>query len=271
MRIAIVISHRQVHQLSTAEALQTGMRLHGDEADIIEGGINSEEAKQYDAVGTWGWRRGESYRMSGMNVLIMERAYIADRFTWVSLGWNGLNGRAKFPVNTNPSRWEKFHQHLMSPLWVNRKGYALLMGQVPSDTACRGVHIPTFMEQQCRILINRGWTVKFRQHPRSPFFQVPQAEHLPTTNTISQDLLGASLVVTYNSNSAVDAVLAGIPTIAYDAGSMAWDVTGHSVESGPVMPDRSDWAHRIAWKQWLPEEITNGIAWPYVKGALNAS
>ena len=27
----------------------------------------------------------------------MERAYISDRFTWTSLGFDGLNGRAKFP------------------------------------------------------------------------------------------------------------------------------------------------------------------------------
>jgi hypothetical protein len=70
-------------------------------------------------------------------------------------------------------------------------------------------------------------------------------------------MAGAGLVVTFNSNTGVDAALFGRPVIAMDEGSMAWPVAGHQVTE-IVMPDRSAWAARLAWCQWTMDEMRSG-------------
>ena len=75
-------------------------------------------------------------------------------------------------------------------------------------------------------------------------------------STLDEALDKAGLVVTYNSNSGVDAVLAGVPTYAADPGSMVWDVS--SREFLPTTPDRAIWSQRMSFTQWLPDEIEKG-------------
>lgn len=74
-------------------------------------------------------------------------------------------------------------------------------------------------------------------------------------------------VVTFNSNTGVEASFAGVPTIATDIGSMAYEVASHSVAEMLRRPDRETWAARLAWKQWRREEMASGYCWETVGGA----
>jgi len=72
----------------------------------------------------------------GRDVLVMERGYIGDRTHWTSLGWNGLNGRARVPLAPadGGARFERNYSRLMHP--YNPAGhYALIIGQVPGDAS----------------------------------------------------------------------------------------------------------------------------------------
>lgn len=266
MKIGIIVSRTAPHQIRTANALVSGMPP-GDSAQIFHSDSDFTGRKDCDAVCLWGWRRGKSFRDLGFNVLVMERAYLADRFTYVSLGWNGLNGRAQWPVNSDPSRWEQQFSHLMQP-WRETPGkYALLIGQVPTDTACRNIDMESWLPEMARKLHQRGHDVLFRPHPDAKNVRV-RGSMRSVSKELSADLSGASVTVTYNSNSAVESVLAGVPTITLDKGSMAWEVCSHSLEEAVCTPDRTSWAHSLAWRQWLPDEIASGRAWPHVKAAL---
>lgn len=272
MRIGIVISRHAAHQANTAAALAAGAALHGDTAEIFGSDVEFMARSNFDAVCVWGWRRGRGYRDLGFNVLVMERAYVGDRFTWTSLGWNGLNGRALWPGNDSPSRWEQNFAALLKP-WRTPSlgaGQALLLGQVPSDTACRGIDLESWLTGIAQSLRAAGRQVLFRPHPKAPFVRVPGAT-MSTGRSLADDLAACEFAVTFNSNSGVEAVLAGVPTVAHDPGSMAWDVTSHAVDQALVTPDRLAWAHRLAWRQWLPAEIAAGVAWPHVRGALRVA
>jgi hypothetical protein len=87
------------------------------------------------------------------------------------------------------------------------------------------------------------------------------------TIPLSDDLKAARFVVTWNSNTAVEAILSGIPAVARDEGSMAWDVAGHSL-SVPPRINRMAWAHALAWKQWGKAEMMSGYCWEHVRGDL---
>lgn len=274
--MGVVIMRRVDHQRRTAESLQKGMRAHGDECDIYD---SSEELRMsgvdYDAVCAWGWRRCEPLFRNGHSaVLVMERAYLLDRFHWVSLGWNGLNGKAQWPLPTGTRRWNEYFAQGMRP-WIERdlvtdreQRYALVLGQVPTDTACRHIHFQSWAGFVTHQLHLKGWTVVFRPHPQALTVRVLTSAIISKDRSLYEDLDGAAFAVTFNSNAGVDAVMYGVPTVTIDQGAMAWDVASHSLDDPLVMPDRTQWGTALAWKQWLPKEITDGTAWAAVRSAM---
>lgn len=80
---------------------------------------------------------------------------------------------------------------------------------------------------------------------------------------LAADLVDAWAVVTFTSNSAVEAVLAGVPAFctAPCAAAAMSSANLHSIEA-PVMPDgRLEWASRLANNQWTLEEMAAGQLW----------
>lgn len=255
----VVANPGALHQNEAGRVLMSGFAKHGINARLI--GRNAEARAPF--VATWGWRNAEPHVEGGRNVLVMERAYIGDRFRWYSLGWNGLNGRALFPKQNDPSRWDRYFGDETLKPWHSGK-YALVLGQVTGDAAVRGVNFRQWADDSIEALRSMGWPVRWRPHPQAPNDCVACE---PIGGTLDEALAGAGLAVTYNSNSGVDAVLAGTPTVVCDRGGMAFDIAANHVEDDPVKTDRRPWAHRLAWCQWLPGEIESGEAWEHL-GAL---
>jgi hypothetical protein len=220
----------------------------------------------------WGVRNrtaiGEQLRRGG-DVCILERGYLGDRFAWASVSFGGqLNGRAEFHgVSNDGSRFSKHFGHLMQP-WRRKDGYALLIGQVPGDMSLAKVNgsLDKWYAETATALTAKGYKVRFRAHPvalkRGRRFIMPRGIET-MGGPLDGAMAGASLVVTYNSNTGVEAVLAGVPTVAFDCGSMAWPVTGHAVDE-VVTPDREEWAAQMAWKQWTLDEMRSGECWAHV-------
>lgn len=245
-------------------ALMDGLRRHG----VQVWGPN-EGLRPVDAVVCWGWKQGKRHRVNGRNVLIMERAYISDRRQYISLGWNGLNGRATFPrIEDGGERWRQHFSNRLKP-WRENGDCIVLMGQVATDAAVLGHDIQRWCAKAAEELKERGLPVLFRPHPRDVAHgkgeSVPGA---PTLHgTLNDALERAALVVTWNSGSGVDAALAGVPVIACDEGSMAWPVAAHGLHEPIIKPDRSAWCAQLAWCQWSLEEVRNGTAWEHVMAA----
>lgn len=211
-------------------------------------------------------------RESGAHYLVMERGYIGDihnRRKYTSLGFDGLNGRARFPEPRDPDRWRRLMQ--LHP-WRIGGDYVLVMGQVRGDAAVAGVDLEGWYEATARrIAMASGLPVRFRPHPQSveryEVRDVPGTER--STGTLEQALDGAAAVATYSSNSGVDAVLAGVPVWACDEGSMVKSIAGRDLDEMPPRPDRTEWANRIAHAQWENEtEIAGGVAWDHLKELL---
>lgn len=190
----------------------------------------------------------------------MERGYLGDRFAWTSIAWNGLNGRGTFPGYPDDST--RFAENFEMKPWKHDGDYVLMMGQVPGDASLRGRDLmPWYVDTAMKAQNAYEMPVKFRQHPqaaRRGHRQSPKYTD-PSIGDLSEALNGAAICVTFNSNSGVDAVLAGVPTVVADEGSMAWDVAAHRV-GDIARPDRQAWANRLAWKQWTMQEIASGAA-----------
>lgn len=232
------------HQLAHAQAMREGLARHGVK-------------RNPHFVAVWGWRAGLAYRNAGREVLVLERGYLGDRFAWTSIGWNGLNGRATFPEYADDGG-ARFRSMGLSLADMRSGGdYVLIAGQVPGDAALAGRNLQPWYEQQARN--DWGLPVKFRPHPlahkRGPVR--PVAGAAMDRSPLPEALRGAARVITFNSNTGVDALVAGVPATCDDAGSMIHGVT-----------DRERWAHALAWKQWSLAEIRSGVALEGVVGRL---
>lgn len=247
------------HQAARARQMRAGLARHGITAEIV--GPSGATAP---IVICWGWRTGSRLRHQGHEVLVMERGYAGNRFAWTSLGWNGLNGRAEFCLKPPPSRerWDRHFAPLIKP-WKTGGDCIVVMGQVPGDMACRNVSMMAWAARSMKQL--KAMTelpVYFRSHPR---YSAGALDPKPAfKGDLNDALTRAAAVITWNSNSGVDAVLAGVPTVAMDVGSMVYGVAAHELTPAPPRPDRDWWTAALAWCQWSDEEIVSGQAWEFI-------
>lgn len=249
-------------------AVAQGLSRHG----ISVSYFNDRPDDGVDFAVVWGWRKGARLRAAGFAkpILVAERAYLPDRFEWTSLGWDGLNGRARWPEAQDGG--ERFWRHWGDRAceWERFDGYHLVIGQVLGDTALTMVNFQEWVEETIDALDKMGVDVRFRPHPeavrRGQQFRVP--DYMVIGGTLSEALSEATCVVTWNSNTGVDAVLAGVPAVAFDEGAMAWPVTSHNLSEPLATPDRTEWFRDMAWRQWTMADISSGFAWSVVREAM---
>lgn len=255
-----------------AAALE-GFRRHGLEPEVRA--ISKPGA--CDLAVCWGVKRRLVYA-SGRRTLVLERGYVGDRMkTWTSAGFDGLNGLADFrnkPCPDNGYRWNRHHADQMKPRHEQTAAkHVLIMGQVHGDASLRGLKPGLWAREVAAQLILNGHHVAYRPHPLwKSETGLPRVLQLPATMPFAEALDMAKWVVTFNSNAGVLSALAGVPTVAMDTlgGSMAHDVTTRNPLLRPLMPDRTDWAHRLAWAQWTTEELASGDMWEHLKGGMEA-
>ena len=249
---------RSAHQQEHQAAISEGLRKFGIDP------VKSIAGSSSNLVACWGWRNGKILRDLGHEVLVMERGYIGDRFAYSSLAWNGLNGLAEFPALGEVSA-ERFDRVGKMMPWRAGGDYVLIMGQVPGDASLRGRNMVPWYEGVAVLAKDHyGLPVRFREHPKSKTRMRPRHTEPCNAATIQESMSGAAVVITYNSNSAVDSLLYGVPTIAYDSGSMAWPVAAHKIGDCLDEPNRQPWANKLAHKQWTLDEMASGEAIRYL-------
>jgi len=244
-----------------------GFKKHGITAKLV----NPHLTFKCDLAVLWGIRKNHQMR-SGKRALVLERGYLLDRLSWTSCGFDGLNGYANFCNKNSPSdRWNLYYKDLLKPWRRNYKGnYVLIMGQVTNDAAVKHIDIEAWYLNTFLKLREHDFNVAFRPHPKMRFktrFEIMGLCPI-LRNSLEESLAKAKWVVTLNSNSGVDSVLAGIPTVTIDEGAMAWGVTGHDCAKPPPMPSRRQWSYDMGYTQYTYEEIASGLMWDHKKHSL---
>lgn len=247
-------------------AVLAGFRAHGIEPELRLNGA----PRPCDLAVVWGARRPRE-AASGTRHMIIDRGYVGDRLGYLSMGYDGFNGRADFcNEHVDGRRWRMKFEHLM---WKMREhtptGYVLLAGQLQYSQSDHGVSITEWISYVVSGFVADRRMVIFRPHPfdNARYLSI-DGELVVSRDPLSMDLAVADWVVTLNSNVGVDAVLDGVPTVSCDRGSMVWDITEHDPFHMPVLSDRTDWSHKIAYAQWSPAEIEHGEAWEHLKQGM---
>jgi len=218
------------------------------------------------------WPRGKVFRQQrekNLDVIVLETGYVNrgdGEHHHYAAGFNGLNGRADFRNKSmGPERWEKLKTQ-MRPYSPGNK--IILCGQVPWDASVEGsYHVVWCQETAQRLAVITNRPVVFRPHPLAPIDPIRGCGY--SKAPLLEDLKDAHCVVTFNSNSAVEALIYGKPVFAFDEGSMVWDLANKSLSDleEPKCPDRKQWAANLAWTQWTPAEMREGHAWRHLMRA----
>jgi hypothetical protein len=136
-------------------------------------------------------------------------------------------------------------------------GYVLLIGQMPGDAAHAGTdHRQWLMDQ-----LKRYDDIVYRPHPRGGIDLPGVRTH---TGALSDALRGARLIVTYNSNTGHDALLAGIPVVCDPCAAYA-PLSGETL---PSKADREAYFHRVAYGQWTADEVRSGSCLSFLMNHL---
>lgn len=262
MALRVRIYATAKHQTECGFALQVGLARHGIDATLAR----PMQYEPTDLAVVWGHRQHQimaGQREVGARYLVMERGYFGDRFKFYSLGYDGLNGRADFCNASMPGdRWHKHGADL--PVWKTGGQFVLVMGQVLGDAALAHVNYRAWQEKAVVDAAKYGLPVYFRRHPHPRARADGTHLRVPISKaTLEEDLARAAVVITLNSNSGVDAALAGVPVVTGDIGAMARDVSAHKV-GDLARPCRRQWTHNLAYAQWLLDEIRSGEAWDHI-------
>src|SRR5574341_1159451 len=191
------------HQIERLAKFAAGLKYHGLDCSMVR----TWAIEDCDLAVIWGHRQQNiinGQRSKGRHYLVMERGYIGDRFQWTSMGFDGLNGRAKFPeIDDGLARWNKHFDDFVKP-WRETKGKtAVIMGQVHGDESIRGIDFDGWIQTIAGSLRAAGSDVWFRPHPARPGDRPPGLNVM--AGALQAALDAAALVVTYNSNSGVNA------------------------------------------------------------------
>jgi len=207
----------------------------------------------------------------GFKTVVLETGYVkrgAGEYNYYAAGFNGLNRAADFKNQGMPSdRWEKLDMSLLPWLWESyRTGTDIILcGQVPHDANVQNIRFQDFLEVSLReIRKYSDRKIIFRPHPMMRLPPIEDTEY--STGPLAFDLNRAHALVVYNSNISVDAVIAGVPVFAGNDNTMAWDMCNKDIRflENPEYPDRHQWAWDLAYSQWTPDEMREGLTWRHL-------
>lgn len=214
------------------------------------------------------WPRGKVFRQQRekkLDVVVLETGYLNrgdGEDCHFAAGFNGLNGRADFRnKNMGPERWELLGVQLRP---YSRGEKVILCGQVPHDASVDHTdHKQWIVEtaQKLRAITTRP--VVFRPHPLFPLPAINGCEY--SKRPLAEDLATAHCVVTFNSNSGVEALVEGKTVFAADEGSMVFELANKKLDiENLAYQNRQQWARNLAYCQWTPAEMREGMAWKHL-------
>jgi hypothetical protein len=226
----------------------------------------------------------QTYRNKNKPVVVLEVGGIKRNETW-KIGINGINREADFAnQNVDGERWKKFNIELQP--WKQTGDKIIICGQHSNSHQWRNnPPMTTWFDQQItQIRKHTDKPIVIRPHPRNGVslnakkyqnvkIVTPQRDRRTYDDTdLAERLKSAWAVVSHSSNPAMTAVFSGIPvyvseaSLSYDVGNMSYENINH-----PNMPDRKQWANKLAYTEWWPDEIAQGLPWARIKKRLESN
>jgi hypothetical protein len=220
----------------------------------------------------------EDFKARGKPVVVLEVGGIKRNTTW-KMGINGINRDADFANQTfDTERWKKFGIEFQP--WKQTGNVIVILGQHNNSEQWRGLpNMKKWITQQIRDI--RKYTdrpILIRPHPRNPVeistaefknirLSHPKRDWATYDDTDFKKILKSTwAVVNHSSNPAIESVINGIPVFVSES-SLCYDVGNHGYTdiNRPAMPNREQWANKLAYTEWWTDEIREGKPWERIR------
>lgn len=217
---------------------------------------NPDKRAIYVDLGYWGRREGG--RFTGYHKVVV----------------NQRHPNAYFRTPQHDRRRISVFPDLLAQPWSDTAhakdgGHILLAGMGDKGALAEGFHPEEWERQAIDILKSHtGRRIVYRAKPSwKKAKAIPGADFVDSkTRPVELDLQNCWAVVTHHSNVAVDALVAGIPTFCW--GGVAAPMSCQKLEriERPDYPDGRDaWMADIAYTQWTPAEMAQGLCWQHLR------
>lgn len=161
------------------------------------------------------------------------------------------------PADMTPEQWGRWDRlgQTLKP-WRRSGAHILVIGQSRTYFELRGIRPGTWLWET---------VAELGRVTDRPLIVRPKPTARTQRRPLEADLAGAWAVVTYSSNVAVEAVVAGIPAVVLGTAAAAPVSTALEQIETPEHPDRERWVRWLAANQWTLEEIRNGTCWRHLE------
>ena len=288
MKISCFTDYGPLNSKPVFDAFLTSMRHAGDTVFVNKDDGQCDIAVIWSVL--WQGRMSkyrniwQAYRSKNKPVVVVEVGGIKRNETW-KIGINGINREADFAnQNVDGERWKKFNIKLEP--WKQTGDKIVICGQHSNSHQWRNnPPMSTWFDQQItQIRKHTDKPIVIRPHPRNGVslktskyknvkVVIPQRDARTYDDTdLAERLKSAWAVVSHSSNPAMTAVFSGIPVYVSEA-SLSYDVANPSYENinNPNMPDRQQWANKLAYTEWWIDEIAQGVPWTRIKKRLEST
>jgi hypothetical protein len=273
---AVIYGSREIR---TIAALALGLSEHGwtfswrEDRDAYQ--ARQEPLQEFDLAVTDGIRgpMGVMCREAEaleVPVLIADAAFVRRDLNYFQLSINRLNWIPEFDLPGD--RWDRLEVELQPR---HAGDFVLVTGQKPGDAA-HGLSTFELREkyqdwyQELRKYTERP--VLFRPHPMGLEVH-PRGLQPSSGRSLPDELAAAHALVTWNSTTATDALIAGTPAFVLGPNAQVDELANSELEliESPFFPDpsiRRALFHRIAYSQWTLDELQDGSALEFTLAAM---
>lgn len=246
-----------------AEAFRIGLLKTGD-AGYLRSVSDFGQPEDFDAVAVFGLQGKGPQVMAAYKdrpSVVIDYGYMRrtnHAHDWRTGHWQvSVGGLNQIPDNVDGSRFNALGLSI-AVQGGDPEGYTLLCAQTTGD-ASHGMD-KDGLQAWCDAQAMQYPGLLIRPHPLESHltYGLPVCK----AKTLADALAGARLVVTGNSNTGHDALMAGVPVVATIPGA-AW--AGLSGDVLPSHETRLKHFYRCAWGQWTWSEFREGLPQRFLK------
>jgi hypothetical protein len=273
-----------------------GVQAHGDE--IVDFRDNRLPDQHLDAGFVLGYTLEDNFRKKIIDQLRLRKTpavfvdsnilhYARSEHEWhrYSLGTVYPDSGTYFFQDLDQTKWQRFSDWHNAPLrpWRTTGNHILILCQRP-----KGFNM--FLDQDVwlektvhKIRKHTQRPIMIRMHPGdgTRFKQIEKIQKRYGTSVVISEhanirdaLVNCWCTVGINSTPNVVAAIEGVPGYVEDPRrSWAADVafTDLAQIENPVLPDRTDWTHKIANIHWSNQEVVSGQLWAAIKQYISSA
>lgn len=249
--------HRLSRYRHIAAAMSAGIARCGDKPVVVDVRSFAPDA---DAAVMWGWKRRDLFKPYRQFVYADLGYWRRDEFYRVCV--NGWSPDRYVRAGLCSSRFDALGLDLKP--WRTGGTEILIAGCSPKSAADHGLGYMEWETRVAKALKDCGRPVMYRPKPTDKAKRRIRGIGYDE-RPIGEALESAYAVVTHHSNSAVDALLAGLP-VHCEIGVAAGMSAPLETIAGAKEPEgREQFLHDVAWLQWTLAEMGSGTCWAHLK------